>query len=82
MTARFGPTQCVCPGFSRQLYELTTGTGTQNAVEDLHNLMLAANSDAFSSVSTTSYIGRLALLGSLTNWNTVLGGSNDDAQVM
>lgn len=53
----------------------------QNTVEDIHNFMLGANSDAFSSVSSTAYIARLALAGSATNWNNVLAGSNDDAQV-
>lgn len=43
--------------------------------------MLGANNDAFSSVSSTAYIARLALAGSATNWNNVLAGSNDDAGV-
>jgi hypothetical protein len=42
--------------------------------------MLAAGNDAFSTLAQTSYLGKLALAGSATNWNNVLGGSNDDAQ--
>lgn len=49
-------------------------------LEDLHNLMLADNSDAFSTVADDSYLGILAQVSS-TPWNTVLGGSYDDAQV-
>jgi len=48
-----------------------------NAVEDLHNLMLARNSDEFSTVGASSFIGRAAL--SNANWPAILGGSNDDA---
>lgn len=55
-------------------------TRRQNANEDLHNLMLGANNDAWPTLAETSFIGRLALAGSSTNWDSVLGGSNDDAQ--
>ncbi|KZV82738.1 glycoside hydrolase family 76 protein [Exidia glandulosa HHB12029] len=51
-----------------------------NAFEDLHNLMLGANNDAWSTLAETSFIGRKALAGSATDWNGVLAGSNDDAQ--
>ncbi|KAF9268674.1 Six-hairpin glycosidase [Marasmius fiardii PR-910] len=49
-----------------------------NTLEDLHNLMLATGTDDFSSVADNSFIGRNANNPS-TNWNSVLGGSNDDA---
>jgi len=52
----------------------------QNTLEDLHNLMLATGTDEFKSVADQSYIGRAALNAN-TNWNSVLGGSNDDAGV-
>jgi hypothetical protein len=42
--------------------------------------MLGAGTTEFDSLGTLSYIGRLALAGSATNWNTILAGSNDDAQ--
>ncbi|EPQ57053.1 Six-hairpin glycosidase [Gloeophyllum trabeum ATCC 11539] len=50
-----------------------------NALEDLHNLMLADGSDDFGDVADQSYIGKAAL-NSGTNWNDLLNGSNDDAQ--
>ncbi|KDR66517.1 hypothetical protein GALMADRAFT_80600 [Galerina marginata CBS 339.88] len=50
-----------------------------NTLEDLHNLMLATGTDDFATVADNSFIGRAAL-NSNTNWNSVLGGSNDDAQ--
>lgn len=53
----------------------------QNAIEDLHNLMLAANSDKFSDVSRTSEIAKMALGGDATNWAQYFGESNDDPQV-
>jgi hypothetical protein len=53
----------------------------QNTLEDLHNLMLADQSMTFDQVADASYIGLLAHLGSSTIWKSVLGGSNDDAQV-
>jgi len=49
-----------------------------NTLEDLHNLMLATGTDDFSTVADTSFIGRSAL-NSNTNWQSILGGSNDDA---
>jgi hypothetical protein len=52
---------------------------TQNTVEDLHNLMLARNSDDFSAVGAESTIGKAAL--SNANWQDILNGSNDDAGV-
>ncbi|EJD52539.1 glycoside hydrolase family 76 protein [Auricularia subglabra TFB-10046 SS5] len=51
-----------------------------NTFEDLHNLMLGANNDAWANLAETSFIGRKALAGSATNWDSVLAGSNDDAQ--
>jgi len=52
----------------------------QNTLEDLHNLMLGANSDEFSTVADNSLIGRAAQF-ELTNWEAFIGGSYDDAQV-
>ncbi|KAF5386228.1 hypothetical protein D9615_002518 [Tricholomella constricta] len=49
-----------------------------NTLEDLHNLMLATGTDDFSTVADTSFIGRSAV-NSNTNWQSILGGSNDDA---
>ncbi|KAF8161061.1 glycoside hydrolase family 76 protein [Crassisporium funariophilum] len=49
-----------------------------NTLEDLHNLMLATGTNEFSSVADTSFIGKAAL-ASNTNWQNILGGSNDDA---
>ncbi|ETW78838.1 glycoside hydrolase family 76 protein [Heterobasidion irregulare TC 32-1] len=67
-------------------YSSTTGNYNQgslwtdaNAVEDLHNLMLAAGTTTWASVGNTSRIGRAAQ-NSNTNWQSILGGSNDDAQ--
>lgn len=67
-------------------YSSTTGNYNQgslwtdaNAVEDLHNLMLAAGTTTWASVGDTSRIGRGAQ-NSNTNWQSILGGSNDDAQ--
>jgi hypothetical protein len=42
--------------------------------------MLATGTDDFSTVADTSFIGRAAL-NSATNWQSILGGSNDDAGV-
>ncbi|KAG2132645.1 glycoside hydrolase family 76 protein [Suillus cothurnatus] len=50
-----------------------------NALEDLHNLMLATGSDDYKNVADTSYIGKAALEPN-TDWAKFLGGSNDDAQ--
>lgn len=41
--------------------------------------MLARNSDDFSTVGASSFIGRAAL--SNANWPGILNGSNDDAGV-
>ncbi|KAE9411555.1 glycoside hydrolase family 76 protein [Gymnopus androsaceus JB14] len=52
-----------------------------NALEDLHNLMLGADINTWSSVADDSYIGRLASLElSSGEWEILLDGSNDDAQ--
>ncbi|KAH7888838.1 glycoside hydrolase family 76 protein [Phlebopus sp. FC_14] len=50
-----------------------------NTLEDLHNLMLATGNNDYGSVADASYLGRAALNPG-TDWNTFLGGSNDDAQ--
>jgi hypothetical protein len=42
--------------------------------------MLGAGTTEWDSLASTSYLGKLALAGSATNWNNVLAGSNDDAQ--
>ncbi|TFY60411.1 hypothetical protein EVG20_g7426 [Dentipellis fragilis] len=63
---------CFC-GMDTEAEEL------QNAVEDLHNLMLAAGTTTWGSVGDTSRIGRAAENPS-TNWQDILAGSNDDAQ--
>ncbi|KAJ3989131.1 glycoside hydrolase family 76 protein [Lentinula detonsa] len=49
-----------------------------NALEDLHNLMLGADVDTWSTVADGSYIGKAALSSS-TDWASLLGGANDDA---
>ncbi|EEB89272.1 hypothetical protein MPER_12646, partial [Moniliophthora perniciosa FA553] len=49
-----------------------------NTLEDLHNLMLATGTDDFRSVADNSFLGRAANNAN-TNWNSFLGGSNDDA---
>ncbi|EPQ57052.1 Six-hairpin glycosidase [Gloeophyllum trabeum ATCC 11539] len=50
-----------------------------NALEDLHNLMLAAGSDDYGSVADESWIGKAALNPN-EDWNAFLGGSWDDSQ--
>ncbi|KAJ8481984.1 hypothetical protein ONZ45_g15112 [Pleurotus djamor] len=50
-----------------------------NTFEDLHNLMLGANTNDFSTVADNSFLGRAALNPS-TNWVNFIGGSYDDAQ--
>ncbi|TFY79342.1 hypothetical protein EWM64_g4672 [Hericium alpestre] len=50
-----------------------------NAVEDLHNLMLAANVNTWAIAGNTSHIGRAAL-DSSTDWTSFIAGSYDDAQ--
>ncbi|KAF9478615.1 glycoside hydrolase family 76 protein [Pholiota conissans] len=49
-----------------------------NTLEDLHNLMLATGTDQYGAVANASFIGRSALNPN-TNWQSLLGGSNDDA---
>ncbi|EIW77929.1 glycoside hydrolase family 76 protein [Coniophora puteana RWD-64-598 SS2] len=65
-----------------------TGTGQytdgelwtdSNTLEDLHNLMLATGNDDYGTVADNSWVGKAAL-DSSTDWNSFLGGSNDDAQ--
>ncbi|KAH8924109.1 glycoside hydrolase family 76 protein [Atractiella rhizophila] len=50
-----------------------------NLLENLHNLMLGAGNDDFSGVADESYIGRAVNLV-ITDWNSYIGGSYDDAQ--
>ncbi|KAJ6475349.1 glycoside hydrolase family 76 protein [Mycena vitilis] len=50
-----------------------------NTLEDLHNLMLATGTDQFSAVADQSFIGKSAQDSSAAHWNSILGGSNDDA---
>ncbi|TFY76309.1 hypothetical protein EWM64_g7701 [Hericium alpestre] len=50
-----------------------------NAVEDLHDLMLAANVNTWAIAGNTSHIGRAAL-DSSTDWTSFIAGSYDDAQ--
>lgn len=42
--------------------------------------MLATDNDDFGTVADNSYLGKAAL-DSSTDWNSILGGSYDDAQV-
>ena len=53
----------------------------QNAIEDLHNLMLATGTNDFGNVADSSYIAFIAGFESDLIWKSALGGSNDDAQV-
>ncbi|KAJ7925284.1 glycoside hydrolase family 76 protein [Mycena leptocephala] len=50
-----------------------------NTLEDLHNLMLATGTDQFAAVADQSFIGKSAQDSSAAHWNSILGGSNDDA---
>ncbi|KAJ7178524.1 glycoside hydrolase family 76 protein [Mycena crocata] len=50
-----------------------------NTLEDLHNLMLATGTNEFAAVADQSFIGRSAQDSSKAHWQSVLGGSNDDA---
>ncbi|KAJ7825938.1 glycoside hydrolase family 76 protein [Mycena leptocephala] len=50
-----------------------------NTLEDLHNLMLATGTDQFAAVADQSFIGKSAQDSSTAHWNSILGGSNDDA---
>lgn len=54
-----------------------------NALEDLHNWALAYSppETTFSTIASTSLIGKMALQGASTaQWKSLLAGSNDDAQ--
>ncbi|KAJ7629336.1 glycoside hydrolase [Mycena rosella] len=56
-----------------------------NAIENIHNLMLATGTDDFSSLADNSYLGRTANLQADTGislWSTLLDGSYDDASWM
>ncbi|KAJ7652000.1 glycoside hydrolase family 76 protein [Mycena polygramma] len=53
-----------------------------NAIENIHNLMLATGTDEFSSLADNSYLGRTAILQADTGislWSSILDGSYDDA---
>ncbi|KAJ6569561.1 glycoside hydrolase family 76 protein [Mycena capillaripes] len=53
-----------------------------NAIENIHNLMLATGTDEFSTLADNSYLGRTAILQADTGislWSTLLDGSYDDA---
>ena len=50
-----------------------------NTIEDLHNLMLAAGTDEYGSLADNTYIGQAANDPGI-NWESILDGSNDDAQ--
>jgi len=50
-----------------------------NTLEDLHNLMLATGTDQFGAVADQSFIGKSAQDSSTAHWQSILGGSNDDA---
>ncbi|KAK7064757.1 Six-hairpin glycosidase [Favolaschia claudopus] len=53
-----------------------------NAIESIHNLMLATGTDDFSSLGDNSYLGRTANLQAETGislWASLLNGSYDDA---
>ncbi|KAJ7037474.1 glycoside hydrolase family 76 protein [Mycena alexandri] len=53
-----------------------------NAIENIHNLMLATGTDEWSSLGDNSYLGRTAILQADTGislWSTILDGSYDDA---
>ncbi|KAF8200850.1 glycoside hydrolase family 76 protein [Pholiota molesta] len=49
-----------------------------NTLEDLHNLMLATGTDQYGAVANASYLGKAALNPN-TNWQSFIGGANDDA---
>ncbi|KAJ7151656.1 glycoside hydrolase family 76 protein [Mycena filopes] len=53
-----------------------------NAIENIHNLMLATGGDQFSGLADNSYIGRTAILQADTGislWSSILDGSYDDS---
>lgn len=83
---RYWPVQCAldrcCTCFQnlcliQSYYKLTQ---PQNTLEDVHNLMLAADTTTWDSLADESYIGRIANIGTM-GWSVVLDGSYDDAQV-
>ncbi|KAE9411554.1 glycoside hydrolase family 76 protein [Gymnopus androsaceus JB14] len=52
-----------------------------NAFEDLHNLMLGADIDTWSTIADGTFIGRAAVAGfSSAQWADLIAGANDDAQ--
>ncbi|KAJ7771922.1 glycoside hydrolase family 76 protein [Mycena maculata] len=56
-----------------------------NAIENIHNLMLATGTDQFSTLADNSYLGRTANLQAdlgINLWSTIVGGSYDDASWM
>ncbi|KAJ6519253.1 glycoside hydrolase family 76 protein [Mycena sanguinolenta] len=53
-----------------------------NAIENIHNLMLATGTDQFSSLADNSYLGRAAILQEdlgISLWSDIVDGSYDDA---
>lgn len=53
----------------------------QNAFEDLHNLMLGADIDTWSTIADGTFIGSAAVAGfSSAQWADLIAGANDDAQ--
>ncbi|KAJ7287548.1 glycoside hydrolase family 76 protein [Mycena rebaudengoi] len=50
-----------------------------NTLEDLHNLMLATGTNDFAAVADQSFLGRSAQDSGTAHWQSILGGSNDDA---
>ncbi|KAH7108289.1 glycoside hydrolase family 76 protein [Auriculariales sp. MPI-PUGE-AT-0066] len=65
-----------------QLLDGSLWTDT-NAWEDLHNLMLATGARNWDNLAETCFLGKMALRGaSQAEWESLLAGSNDDAQWM
>ncbi|KAJ7043230.1 glycoside hydrolase family 76 protein [Mycena alexandri] len=71
-----------------QAHYWNTGTGMYNggslwtdanALEYLHNLMLATGTDDFGAVADQSFIGKSAQDSSTSNWVSIINGANDDA---
>lgn len=52
-----------------------------NTIEDLHNLMLAAGTDTYASIDTTSTIGKDGAAANSATWSSLINGSNDDSLV-
>ncbi|KAF7367410.1 Six-hairpin glycosidase [Mycena sanguinolenta] len=53
-----------------------------NAIENIHNLMLATETDQFSGLADNSYLGRAAILQEdlgISLWSDIVDGSYDDA---